>query len=222
MNEPETLPPGIHPEAALLPWYANGTLPATEREQMAQHLKSCAACRAELDEIASLQTRLKPCYESRSGPSPDVVRSVLGTVTREAVARQEKQPPQSFWLGRIDQWFRSWFLLQWTPTLAAALLVAQLGLLVWVGVSPTPQGQIVTRSLGMQSAKIAIAFQTSATDEQIRTLLQSVRGRVIDGPTTAGLYTIEVLSADTSIAEKKRALLQARADVVRSAELVRP
>ncbi len=222
MSEPDTLPPDIHPETTLLPWYANGTLAAPERAQMAEHLTSCAACRAELDELASLQTRLKTFYESRPGPSPEVGRAVLGAVTREAVARQGTHQSQRSWLGRIDQWARSWLLIPWAPTLAAALLVAQLGLLLWVGGSPTQQGQVSTRSLGMQSAKITVTFHALATEEQIRTLLQGVRGRVIDGPTTAGLYTIEVLSADTSVAEKKLALLKARADIVRSAELVKP
>ena len=222
MSEPDTLPPGSHPEAASLPWYANGTLAEAEREQTVQHLKSCAACRAELDEIASLQTRLKTSYESQPGPSSEVVRSVLGAVTREAIARQEKQQSWSSWLGWFDQWFRSWLLIQWVPTLAATLLVAQLGLLLWIGVSPPQQGDVSTRSLSMQTATITIAFLPSATEEHIRALLQSVRGRVIDGPTIAGLYTIEVLAVDTSTAEKKLALLKARTDVVHSVELVKP
>ncbi|NJO35342.1 MAG: hypothetical protein HC869_21895, partial [Rhodospirillales bacterium] len=42
----------IHPEAALLPWYLNGTLGDAESRQVAGHLQSCAACRSELDELS--------------------------------------------------------------------------------------------------------------------------------------------------------------------------
>jgi anti-sigma factor RsiW len=44
----EFLPPGVHPQALLLPWYLSGTLAESEQQDVTGHLAGCAACRAEL------------------------------------------------------------------------------------------------------------------------------------------------------------------------------
>lgn len=222
MSEQDTLPTGVHPEVALLPWYANRTLGEQERQQIAHHLETCASCRAELEELSHLETSLIAAYRSQPEPSARLAQSVMAKVAAERLAGRNKQSESSSWLTDIDRWFRSLFLPQWVPTLAVLLLVAQMGLLLWVGLPPVDRGEVSTRSLSMQTAKFAVTFQASSTEEQIRSLLQNVHGRVIDGPTAEGLYTIEVPSADGSTTQKKLDVLKERSDIVRSADILKP
>ena len=84
MVEPDTLDQPIHPEGALLPWYLNGTLREDERRQVDQHLSSCAACRAELNELAQLNVELHEVYAAQSEPSTRIQRAVLAQVQLEA------------------------------------------------------------------------------------------------------------------------------------------
>ncbi len=79
MVEPDTLDQPIHPEGALLPWYLNGTLGEDERRQVDQHLSTCAACRAELDELAQLNVELRKVYAAQSAPSTRIQRAVRRT-----------------------------------------------------------------------------------------------------------------------------------------------
>lgn len=37
MTDPDMMPADVHPEIALLPWYANGTLCDAERQQVSRH-----------------------------------------------------------------------------------------------------------------------------------------------------------------------------------------
>jgi putative zinc finger protein len=222
MNEQKTLPPHVHPEVALLPWYVNGTLGEADRQQIARHLESCATCRAELDELTNLRTELTAIYATQPGPTGQTARSVLGAVAREVSARRISHASCESGLARIDQWFRSFFMPRWVPTLVAVLLVTQVGLLLWISMPPAEQGLVSSRSLGTQTARLSVAFQHDATEEQIRSLLQSVRGRVIDGPTIDGLYTIEVLAENESTTQKKLETLKERTDVIRSAEAIKP
>jgi hypothetical protein len=67
-----------------------------------------------------------------------------------------------------------------------------------------------------------VAFHPSASEEQIRALLQSLQGRVIDGPAQDGTYIIEVTAIDASVEQNKVELLKKRTDVIRSAETVKP
>ncbi len=70
----------------------------------------------------------------------------------------------------------------------------------------------------MQTARIIVAFQNAATDEQIRGLLQSIHGRITDGPTTDGHYTVEIPAADSSVVQRNVDLLRGRHEIVRSAD----
>jgi putative zinc finger protein len=222
MSEQKTLPPDVHPEVALLPWYVNGTLGDTDRQQLARHLESCSACRTEVDELTDLRTKLTAIYAAQPGPSAQTARSVLGTVAREVPARRISHASHESRLARIDLWFRAFFMPRWVPTLAAVLLITQVGLLLWISMPPAEQGLVSSRSLGMQTARVSVAFQRDATEEQIRSLLQSIHGRVIDGPTVDGLYIIEVLAEDGSTTQKKLEALTGRTDVIRSAEAIKP
>ena len=219
MMEPNTLPDHVHPEEALLPWYANGTLSETEREQVAGHLETCRACRKELEEIKGLKADLTKLYAAQPGPSPKTVRLVLDAAAYDAAARRTNSISDGSWMDRVDQWLRSLFTPRWVPTLAATILIAQVGLLLWTTMPATQPRQVTTRSLDMQTARIHVVFQEAATEEQIRLLLQTVRGRIVDGPNANGLYIIEVLAAGAETSREKLDQLRARIDVVRSADL---
>jgi hypothetical protein len=69
--------------------------------------------------------------------------------------------------------------------------------------------------------KIAVVFQPSATEEQIRSLLQQLHARFVDGPTGDGVFTISLNTGDPSAAATL-AMLHERRDLVRSAEVVQP
>lgn len=222
MTDPDMMPADVHPEIALLPWYANGTLCDAERQQVSRHLESCESCRRELDELTALKRQLTTAYQVQSAPSARLAGKVMAQVAAEARLVGDRTAEPSSWLHGMDQWFRSLFLPRWVPTLAAAFLIVQTGLLLWVGLPPTEPERVSTRSLGMQTAAITVTFQPSATEEQIRTLLQQVRGRITQGPIADGLYTIEVLSTDASTIQRKADLLRARTDIVRSADPVKP
>ena len=70
--------------------------------------------------------------------------------------------------------------------------------------------------------QIVLAFQPSATEEQIRSLVSGLHGRLVDGPTPAGLYTIRLPRQDAAAADQLLAQLNTRHDLVRSAELIKP
>jgi anti-sigma factor RsiW len=220
MSDPETLPAGVHSEVELLPWYATGTLGEADRQRVARHLETCRDCSRELEDLTEIRRALAELSHQEAAPSARLARSVMARVAAESIG-QVRPGQETSWTAALDRWFRSLFMPQWVPTLAAVLLVVQTGLLVWVALPPPERREIGTRSLGVQAARIAVVFQPSATEEQIRSLLQKLHARFVDGPTGDGIFTITVNTGDPSAAAAL-ALLHERGDVIRSAELVRP
>jgi anti-sigma factor RsiW len=212
MTERELLTVSAHPAAALLPAFLNGTLSEDDRRQVSEHLQSCAQCRRELDECVRLREGLRQVYAAQPGPSPVVLRAVVEQVKREKART---------WIGRLDERLRSFLGAPWAPTFALALVLTQLGLLVWTSqYGERAASEVATRSVPAQTVQLRVTFQAAATHGEMQSVLKEIRGRIVDGPTAAGLYTVEVPLGDDATVARYLKLLRARTEVVRSAEPV--
>src|SRR5262245_9452904 len=183
---PEPNPP--HPDL-LLAWFVNGTLEASERAAVEEHLRVCARCRDEVAFLGALRRGVKALSDAQ-GP---------GELSRKRLMRE---------LRAERRVARAW----WRPALAAAaaVIVVQ-GVVIanlWTrDAAITPLG-----GPGAAGAIVQIEFAPTATEAQIRSLLQEVGGTVVDGPGALGVYRVRVEKADAALVK-----LRARAGVVNHA-----
>ena len=222
MVEPDTQDHPIHSEGALLPWYLNGTLREDERRHVDQHLSFCAACRAELDELVQLNVQLHEVYAAQSEPSTGIQRAVRVLAQREASEKNAKPVTGSAWLNELDDWFRSLFIPRWAPAFAVTLLVAQLALLLWSLTLPTLSDQVTIRGIGAPTVRLRVVFQETASERQIRVLVQGVHGKIVDGPALDGAYIMEVPAGDRAAVQKKVDVLRSQTESIRTVEPVTP
>lgn len=228
-----------HP-VTLLPWYQNGTLSEAERAQVAAHLESCSECRAELESLRDVRQQVHAAFDSDAVPSPAARRRVMENIARASNAASEPTPARVAAVTRpraaarpnpFAEALRELFALKWAPAAATVLIVLQAGMLTWTmraneppaqtEVVPPQQG-VTTRTVGVPTAKLRVVFVGTATEEQIRSLLGKVKGKIVEGPADDGAYTVEVLASDAARAQVKAQMLRDRPDVVQSAEPVAP
>ena len=232
MTEPNSLPPHVHPTVALLPRYANGTLSAADRATVSAHLQECPSCRTELDELVRVGNQIKQAMSAGPMPSTGLAQTVFSRVRQEAQRGQEEvrrtspvMTEPSTLIADIDRWLRNLFVPQWVPTLVATLLVAQLGVLLWTVSQPSPPidvgGSITSRGLGSPT-RLSVEFQPTASMQQIQTLLQDMRGRVVDGPNSEGVYIMEIPASDPATVVQRLQALQNRPDLIRHVDALRP
>ena len=240
MTEPEDkeVGPTVHPAATLLPWYLTGTLGKDEHQQVAQHVAECPTCRSELEELTRLRRQVKEAYADVPGPSAQAFRSVMATIGQARRAQPERQrgfrwerAKPTAWFDALDRWLRPLFARRWAPTLAAVLIGGQVGLLLWVmgWVPPgspqeklAPSHGVVSRGIPMGVARYRIAFHEAAQEGEIRALIQRMGGRIVDGPSAEGFYTVEVPAGDAATASANLDALRSRSDVIRSVERLEP
>jgi len=217
-----------HATATLLPWYLSNTLGESERRQVDEHLVECDLCRRELDELTALRRHVQQAYGEQPGPSPGMFSSVMARVhdheEGEGVAsagRTRAHAP-----NRLEGRGRGLFAARWVPILASILIVAQFGLLVWVlgerraSEHPGSAGPIVSRSVPAAAMRLRVVFQDATAEVNVRTAIRELQGRIVDGPTSDGAYTIEVSEA-LGLDERIDTLRRQR-DVVRSVERMAP
>jgi hypothetical protein len=174
-----------HPDE-LLPWYANDTLESAERTSVDEHLRDCERCRDEVVFLRALRRGVKAVGQT-AAPGELGMKRLLRDI--------HAQPTQRQW---------------WRPALAAAALVIVVqGVLLGV-FWPRDAGITPLGASKLDGNIVQIQFQPTATEAQIRALLQQAGATLVDGPGALGVYRIALDKPDPALTQ-----LRARTDVVK-------
>jgi anti-sigma factor RsiW len=223
--------PGQH-EAVweLLPWYVNGTLQAPELNQVERHLAACGACREELTRCRELATAVQATRDVAWSPTSEHFSRLLSRIdAAEAGSRREAVEVASsrevaevartepgIWGGRLRAWLvRSglWLSgtpgpLRWALITQGALIVLLVGVVAWQASLLSAPYQTLSRAgdqASLRQAWIRVVFTDDITAGELRMLLGSVGGRIVDGPSPVGVYTVAVSGGASAVLETVRA-----------------
>jgi hypothetical protein len=96
----------------------------------------------------------------------------------------------------------------WAPALAVLLIIVQAGALAWLSYERSHNPPPVTaRGIEPSAARIRIVFNPLATEQDIRSALRTLGGRIVDGPAPDGVYVIQLPAvAPTVLSQRLRAL----------------
>jgi len=185
--------------AELVPWYVNDTLEGRDRDAVIAHLPGCPACREEVARCQTLAAGVQSAVDAAGAPGPGRLERVLASIELlEATGAQRtgwrgRWRAGAEWLGDLFQ--RTPGPVRWSLAAEAALLVLVIGLTAWPGVR-SPSAPYRTLADGEQragqEALIHVVFTEDITERELRTLLRRVEGRIVDGPSAVGLYTVDV------------------------------
>ena len=213
----------------LLPWYANSTLGNAERELVVAHLASCQECARELENLAMLQRAIVETGNRVEVPRSLTLDRALARIEEyeQTKAREANRRPALDSLREriIEFWSNLW---QTTPAWPLAMIAVQFILLVCLGGAfyyQQNKGNVVyttssAPSRDKSSTRIVVSFDDNASEHEIRQAISAVHGKIVDGPSALGLYTIQVPIPVEHTAEIQQALTTLRRDdrVVRFAE----
>ena len=193
--------PDTHAEAwALLPWLANGRLPASDREWVEAHVAQCVECRGELDAQRKVAMQINRDTSADAAGTPgstgtDEQRS-FNKLWARIEASESATPAMSGASGGFSSRTRT---VRW---LAAAVVVQGFGLALFgfnaLRTNP-PAGEIVTvadvPAHRLNAPAVRVVFAPEASMAAINTLLTHQGLSIVSGPGTSGNFTAE-LSVD--------------------------
>jgi len=200
MNTEAPSPYANHDQVSLLlPWYANDSLDAAEREQVAAHLRVCLSCRQELAGQAALAKRLRhdPLLEISAKPSFERLMRRIDADAQAPVHRQSPPRGKTAWLA---DWIASLTDFPAKPRLAAVAAAMLLALALPLLLTATPPGgQPAYHTVADAGSldrftrdDLRVVFADQATKQDIDRLISAIQGKIVDGPSPAGVYTIRL------------------------------
>jgi anti-sigma factor RsiW len=197
----------VHREVwELLPWYVNGTLDGQESQRVARHLSTCSACQTELTRCHDLAAAVHAAEEVAWAPSREHLSRVLARID---AADAPRAWAGSWWQQLCTRClgYRLWLQrtpspVRWALATQGALILLLLGVIVWQApFAPEPFYRTladVNEQAPQDRVRIRVVFTPDMTAQEIRTLLHAIGGTIIKGPSSLGVYTVEVASAGTA------------------------
>jgi len=172
----------------LLPWLANGSLAAAERDGAESHVRSCIVCHRELKELERLRlaVRSQPTLHLSAEGGLDRLQRQLD---REAASRPVRR----------DVGYAPFFRF----AAVASVGVAFLGMLLWLAPNVANQAGYNTLATppGAQRAQIDLIFNQQTAVADIQALLQTVDGEIVAGPSEVGRYSVRIHGGSATDAE---------------------
>jgi anti-sigma factor RsiW len=174
---------------ALLPWFVNGTLEGDELAFVQRHLGECPRCQNEVEWLRELHAA---CIAGEAMPGASATfRNLRRQLEepregRDSIARLRRSR------GRARLWSR-WAIA------AQLVVIAVLGTLLLSGTD----GPALYRTLGARNATVpatgslVVVFDPATTEAEVHRILRGAGARIVDGPTQANAYVLEVPPGQT-------------------------
>lgn len=181
----------------LLPAYVNGTVSEEQQRAIETYLADHPEARSEVEWLQALRRGM------RELPQENAPGELGWQRLRRSLPDQGRSGT-----SRTASW--------WKPAMAAAALIIVVQAALLAGLRPKEDGFQPLSGPRATGHIVQVQFQPTATEAQIRELLQRVDGRLVDGPSAIGLYRLRIGSDDTATQTVEQALetLRARSDVV--------
>jgi len=204
----------------LLPWYVKNTLSPAERTDVDQHLSTCQDCQQEimlyqqLEKVAAVKAP-KPTWQPNPAQFSQIMQGIDELEKNAAKTAKANKVPSGL-VSKLSAWFKAtptpvfWFMSLETVALTALILILGRQLPAQLG-----GNSFETLSNGEPVAsaslpRLRLVFSEDITEREIRALLQAQQGQLVQGPSTLGVYTVQL--ARGSANEVQQAITNLRAN----------
>lgn len=195
----------------LLPWYATRTLTPAEMRRISLALEGDAELRRRLAIVEEELGEAVQVAESLGAPSARAFEKLAAVM--EAEPRRASLAERA--TGGITQWIAGTLTalsprkLAFAAVAAVCLILLQAAVLTGVVLHERNQPQLASvedDAARADGAIVLVAFEPTATASDIGGLLQRVKGSIIDGPGTSGIYRVRI-AKDASGADRREAVV---------------
>jgi Putative zinc-finger len=197
----------------LLPWLANGRLPAAERARVEEHVRECVACAREVTSQRLLCEAFAEPDRVSYAPGPSF-RKLMERIDGGGARRRESRPAQPeepvppaplLQPVQLTQPARAAAALRsaWRPPgLAwAASFTLVVGLALLSGAAyhwSQPLYVTHTATPAANPGVLHIAFERSLPIGEVEELLRAAGARVVEGPGTTGIFGVTPVAPATA------------------------
>ncbi len=201
----------------LLPWYVNHSLDSTENALVRSHIKTCITCRIELHQQQQLFDKLQQTelLQQMSQTSFAKLKNQIQAAPESLIPAEPRNhqkvlgifPPQYFGAAKYVALAASLLLL-------VSPLMFNSSIDTFAVATPELPGEYRTLSNSTESVSkniVHVAFiEDQLESEQIAAILQGISASIVTGPSSNGIYEIQIGTQGITPQALNEAILQLR------------
>ncbi len=173
---------------ALLPWFVNGTLEGDELALVERHLGECLRCQHEVEWLRELHAA---CIAGEAMPGASAAFRNLRRQLEEPREGRDSIAGLRRSRGRARLWSR-WAIA------AQLVVIAVLGILLLSDTDGPTYRTLSARSATVPATgNLVVVFDPATTEAEVQRILRGAGARIVDGPTQANAYVLEVPRGQT-------------------------
>lgn len=196
----------------LLPWYVNHSLDPAEQDTVKKHIKTCIACRLELNQQQQLLDKMQQTdlLQQVSQVSFAQLKKRIEENHRPYILTQQNKSQKE---GKLFS--HQLFSVVKFTALAASLVLMALPFISNLLIEESNlTGEYRTLANPIQGEQksniIRIVFTERLSAEQVATVLSDVSGHIVKGPSQNGVYEIQIGNQQTDFQQVKEAISHLR------------
>jgi anti-sigma factor RsiW len=172
----------------LLPWLVNGTLEGDELAFVQQHVDECPNCQHEVEWLRELHAA---CIAGEAMPGASAAfrnlrHKLEAREGRDSIARLRRSE------GRTRRW------LPWALAAEFAVIVVLGALLLTSADSPVLYRTLSADNVAVPATgSLVVVFHPTTSVAEVQRILRGAGARIVDGPTQANAYVIDVPPGQT-------------------------
>lgn len=177
--------PAAHKVAdVLLPWLVNGTLEGDELAFVERHLAECPRCQREVEWLREFHAACQ------ADPATPQTSAALASLRRKLDARSRDHGFASRIRAALDGRGFARFLIA-----AQFAVIAVFGVTLFVGSDRSSTYQTLGAATAVRTGALVVVFDPATPEGDLRRILRDVDARLVDGPTQANAYVLDVPQA---------------------------
>ncbi len=182
-----------HDEAQrLLPWYVSGELDAADVAVVDGHLAECAECRADVQWERNMMAEVEALPQPAADGWADLpVRSPVVVSPRRPI----RAPLAELWHAVTRPISLGWALAGQAAIVAAAFAVVPFLTRPALFISLQPGQAHLGKPQPAAVGNIIVIFRPDAREQDLSRILTATGARMVDGPTPADAYVLQVAPA---------------------------
>lgn len=171
----------------LLPWFVNGTLEGEELALVERHLGECVRCQHELDALRELQAAYVGS-EVASDPTQSFYK------LRHRLAESKPKWGRALLLPGLRRlWQQAHVWAPWVAAAELAMICVLAVILVFGAEMSVPYRTLGAADVSPRAlAQLVVVFDPRITEAELRQILRATGARIVDGPTSADGYVLEL------------------------------
>ena len=175
-----------------LPWYVNKSLPDDELEDIERQLENDESLKQDVEFMNKLRAHLK--NSTQSSPGEFGLQRLKQQIKKEASS------------GTTKRW-RNFAVA------ASLLMVIQAGIMLSL-IQQQDVGIVPLSGDTYSGPVLQIQFKDYAKESEIRAIILSINGSIIEGPSTLGIYRVQLADDDIDIIDQRISQLHNKLDLI--------